>query len=349
MTDFTVLVLHGAFASSVSTTVDALRAAASLAPRAGVRAPTWRVVSADGGPIELTGGLTVATTQVPTAAEGSTWIVPGLATDTRRAVLARLQRADVAVLRQRVQRHVASGGTIAASCSAVFLLQSAGLVAGRRATTTWWLAGLLAELEPDCTVDADQMVCADGPVITGGAALAQTDLMLHLLRRYGGSALADAVARTLVIDARQAQAPYVVPELLANGDALVSDVIGRIESALPHPPSVAELAAALAISERTLSRQLHRATGRSTFALVQSVKLRRARVLLETSTLSVEQVALAVGYQDSTALRRAMLKVSGATPSRYRTPGQVSRVSVDLAGSPEAHADQPSRTRSSSQ
>ncbi|RNL60697.1 helix-turn-helix domain-containing protein [Nocardioides marmoriginsengisoli] len=318
MTDFTVLVLDGAFASGVAATVDSLRSAAALAPRAGAGAPTWRVVSVAGGPVPLTGGLTVDTTRIPARAEASTWVVPGIATDTAPAVVERLGRDDAIAATRALARHARQGGRVAASCSAVFLLAEAGLLTGRRATTTWWLAPLLAARAPDCTVDADRMICADGPVVTAGAAFAQTDLMLHLLREYGGATLADTVARTLVIDARQAQSEYVVPEVLARGDALVVDLVERIESALPHPPSVAHLAKALTISERTLARQVHRATGRSTFALIQSVKIRRARSLLEEGRLSVAQVAEAVGYQDPTALRRAMRKVSGATPSRYR-------------------------------
>ena len=63
------------------------------------------------------------------------------------------------------------------------------MLQGRRATTSWWYAALLKRMAPDCTVDVDRMVCADGPVVTAGAAFAQTDLMLHLLRERCGSAL----------------------------------------------------------------------------------------------------------------------------------------------------------------
>lgn len=318
MADFTVLVLEDAFASSVATTVDALAAAGTLTSRSG-RAPTWRVVSPAGGSVRLSNGLAINADPLPHRRDASTWVVPGIGTETPAVVRERIVRPDARAASAALARHADGGGAIAASCSAVFLLAGPGLLDGRRATTTWWLAPELAALAPGCTVDADRMVVADPPLVTGGAAFAQADVMLHLLREYGGAQLSDAVARTLLIDGRAAQAPYVVPELLANGDALVLDLVARIESALPHPPSVTDLARDLAISERTLSRQVHRATGRTTFALVQSVKLRRARALLEGSRLSVEQVAAAVGYQDATALRRAMRKVAGATPSRYRS------------------------------
>ncbi|MET3961989.1 transcriptional regulator GlxA family with amidase domain [Marmoricola sp. OAE513] len=318
MVDLTVVVLEGAYPSSVAITLDLLGAAAHLAPRLGVATPTWRVCSVDGGQVELTGGTSVATTRLPRRSESSAWVVPGLGTDTLPAVRERLARPDARAAAAGLARHARAGGTVAASCSAVFLLGQAGLLEGRRVTTTWWLAPFLATDVPTCTVDADRMVCTDGNLITGGAALAQTDLMLTVLRRRYGTELTDAVARALLVDARQAQSPYVVPELLANGDEVVARVIAAVEAGLPDPPGVAALASGLSMSERTLARHVTRATGRSTLALIQAVKVRRARALLETSRLSVEQVALAVGYADPTALRRAMKKAVGATPSSYR-------------------------------
>ena len=320
MHDFTVLVLEGAYASSVALTQDMLATAASLAARARVPAPRWRVCSLDGGSVALQGGLSIQTTRLPARSrdDRSTWVLPGLGMGTPALLAQRLAREDLQRAATALQRHARAGGAVAASCSSVFVLQAAGLLEGRRATTTWWLAPLLQQKEPACRVDADRMVCADGPVTTAGAALAQTDLMLHLLRQRCGAVLADAVCRALLIDGRQAQAPFIVPELLASGDDLVARLAARVENALPAAPSVAALADELCMSERSLSRHVHRATGKSTQALVQSVRLRRARALLEGSRMTVDQVAEAVGYQDATALRRLMKKVAGANPSRYR-------------------------------
>lgn len=320
MHDFTVLALDDAYASSLAATLDILSAAQAIAPRLKVPAPRWRLCAPEAGLVRLQGGMQIEAARLPLRERNdrSTWVLPGLGLNTATAVTLRLARADSAVLAQRIARYVHGGGRVAASCSSVFLLHAAGLLEGRRATTSWWHAPLLQRLAPGCAVDADRMVCADGPVTTAGAAFAQTDLMLHLLRAHGGSALADAVSRVLLIDGRQAQSPYIVAEVLANGDSLVAQLAARIEAALPEPPSVTALAEAFCMSERTLSRRIRHATGKSTLALVQSVRLRRARALLEGSRLTVDQVAEAVGYQDATALRRLMKKVAGANPSRYR-------------------------------
>lgn len=321
MTDFTILVLPGAFAASVAATLDVLQAAATLAPRLKLARPTWRVLSPSGGAVPLSSGMRLDTAALPKRrrADTSTWIIPGLGLANAGAVADGLESGDAQRATQAVAAHVARGGHVAASCSAVFLLQAAGLLAGRRVTTSWWMAAELRRLEPRCTVDADRMVCADGPVSTAGAAFAQTDLMLHLLRTQFGAGLADAVGRVLLIDGRQAQAPFVLPVMLSNGNELVARLMARVEAALPQPPSVEALATEFAMSQRTLSRRVRDATGQSTLALVQSVRLNRARMLIESSRMSIEQVAAQVGYEDATALRRLMRKAAGANPSRFRT------------------------------
>ena len=320
MHDFSILVLPGAYASSVAVTLDILQAAATLAPRAKTPRPTWRVLSPDGHGVTLSAGLRLDAMPLPARARdhASTWIVPGLGTDNPAVIEQRLAQDDARRAIDAIRRHAARGGAVAASCSAVFLLQAAGLLADRRATTSWWLAPELRRLEPACIVDADRMVCADGPVTTAGAALAQSDLMLHLLRARFGIALADAVSKVLLIDGRQAQAPFAVPAMMANGSELIRRLTLRIEASLPNPPSVAALADELAMSPRTLARHVRAASGRGTLALVQSVRLNRARQLIESSRMTIAQVAESVGYEDATALRRLMRKAAGAAPSRFR-------------------------------
>ena len=325
--DFTVVVLEGAYAASVAATVDILAAARAMERAAGVAVARVEVCAIDGGrgsgagrSSRLSSGLSVGTSRLRVHAGNarSVWIVPGLGLETAAALDARLAQPDAVRTAGAIARHVARGGRVAAACSAVFLLERAGVLAGRRATTTWWLGRLLAERAAQCAVDTHAMVCADGPIVTAGAAFAQTDLMLHLLRERCGTRLVDRLARMLLLDGRQAQARYVVPELLANGDALIGQITARIEARLPEAPSVAELAASFGMSERTLSRQVRRATGHSTLALLHSIKARRAQTLLRSSRMSVEDIAAHVGYQDASTLRRLLNKVGGGTPLAYR-------------------------------
>lgn len=326
MKDFSIIVVEGAFSSSVTVTLDLLQTASNLSKRYSVAPPKWGVYSLEGGMVKLRNGVSVDTEKLrqTDAPDNSTWVIPGLGLSNPKEISERFVMPDAIGVVDAVRSHVQKGGAVAASCSAVFLLQAAGLLKDRRVTTTWWLAGELKRLEPSCVVDADRMVMADGQITTAGAAFAQTDMMLHLLRVLCGNSLTEAMSRALLIDGRQAQAPFIVPEAFANGDDLISRIAARIEAALPDLPKVGELASEFCMSERTLARHIQKATGKSTLALLQSVKQRRARALLESSRMTVEQVAAAVGYQDATALRRLMRRVAGANPSRFR-PAQINQ------------------------
>ena len=318
--DFTILVLDGAYLSSVALTLDILSAAASVAARVGVAAPRWRVYSTAGNRVQLGHGFAIDAKPLPKSmrADGSIWIVPGLGLESPLDIPGRLEQDDALTAIKALRAHARRGGTVAASCSAVFLLQAAGLLAGRRATTSWWLAPLLQRLDKNCTVDADRMVIEDGQVVTAGAALAQTDLLMYLLRVRFGPVLADTLSRVLLVDARQAQAPFISPSLLASGSELIGKIIAYAEASLPELPGLAELAAQFCMSERTFTRHVRAATGRSAQDLLQSVRLGRARMLLATSRMTVEQIAGQVGYSDATALRRMMRKLVGATPRQFR-------------------------------
>lgn len=332
MYHFTVLILESAYTSSVAVTQDILTAAEILSQRLGMLPLRWRFCSAEGGTVQLQGGMSIKTTKLPPydLSDHSIWIIPGLgyktklwtvsglSHTTKKIIEQRLKEADAQIIIQALATHAKHGGHIAASCSSVFLLNAAGLLQGRQVTTAWWLAPLLQNIAPDCKVDSNKMVCVDGQITTAGAAFSQTDLMLHLLQQSYGSKLVDRVSNIILLNQRHAQTPFIMPEVLARGNDLVTQVINRIENALPVLPSVSKLAEEFCMSERTLSRHIQRTTGKSTLALLQSVKLNYAINLLKNSRMSIEQIAIAVGYNDATALRRLIKKNFGVNPSHYR-------------------------------
>lgn len=325
MRDFEILILEGSNPSGIAMTRDILAAAALFAVRQGEAAPTWGFYSPMGGTVHLQGGISAETLRLPGRVKNSKSIllIPGIWVQDPRELAERIKADDCQRAIRGIATHVAGGGQVAASCSAVFLLQAAGVLKDRQATTTWWLAPELSRIAPDTKVTANRILCVDGPVITAGAAFAQSDVMLYLLRKRFGTRVAEGVSRVLLLHERSEQAQFVVPSVLASGDALVARLTKRVESSLPSVPSVPELAREFCVSERTLGRHVHRATGMGTSDMIQNIRLHRARSLLQHSRMNIEQIAAAVGYQDATALRRLMRKVGGATPSQFRSSTSV--------------------------
>lgn len=257
-----------------------------------------------------------------TAAETSADLVvlPGLGMTTERDIRVRLGEPDALCAAQALQAAAAGGGAcIATSCSGGFLLAMSGLLDGRRATTSWWLAPLFAQMHPQVRLRSDEIVVSDGPCHTAGAAIAQLDLMLTLIARHAGAVLADQCARYLAFGPRRSQSPYIAAGLLAAAD---DDVRQSRSWALEHLQDgvgVGELAAAASMSTRTYARRVHDATGMSPERFLRRVRVERAVELLEATTLPAEQVARAVGYADASALRRAMRQELGNGPRAVRS------------------------------
>jgi transcriptional regulator GlxA family with amidase domain len=325
MQTFTVLLLNGAFATSVSSTLDILSTAASLSRQLGTAKPVWRIASPSGGLIRLSSGLNISTTKLGSINpinDRSVWIIPGLGVTNAASIDNRLIQTDAISAAKSIRAHVDSNKTVAASCSAVFLLERSGCLIGKKITTTWWLAAHLRQrlktTRLATQVDSEKLLIVDGNVITAGAASAHNDLMLHLIKEYYGEKLAQAVCGVLLFDLRASQAQYAIASVLASVDSKVAELNKRIEISLPNVPSIKDLARAMNMTERTMARHVVAATGLPPSALVKQVRLTKTTWLLEHSQLSVEKIAESVGYADGTALRRMLKKATSATPLQLR-------------------------------
>jgi transcriptional regulator GlxA family with amidase domain len=317
-----VLALDGVMDSSLAITLDTLRTAQALRGRGRRRVELqWSVIGQrrtvrTGGGLRLTADLTFR--EVQASATRAEWlIVPGLGLTSDSAIASRLRRPDtlaaIAVLQERrVAKYVA------ASCSAVFLLAEAGLLDRRSATTTWWLSQTFRARHPNVRLDEAQMLVRDGAFLTAGSAYAQLDLVLAVIAATAGPEIAHLCSRYMLIDRRASQARYMIPSHVRHVDATVIAAERWIDANLSRPITITDLASAIAVSPKTLSRRISAATGSSPIRFLQRRRLHEAVHLIETTTLTLDTVAEQVGYQDATALRKIVRRELGMTPSALR-------------------------------
>ncbi len=93
----------------------------------------------------------------------------------------------------------ARGARLVSICSGAFVIAATGLLDGRRAATHWRYADELRRLHPSVVVDERVLYVDDGLLLTSAGSAAGLDLCLHLVRRDHGAAIANQVARRLVI------------------------------------------------------------------------------------------------------------------------------------------------------
>jgi transcriptional regulator GlxA family with amidase domain len=213
------------------------------------------------------------------------------------------------------------GAAIAAHCVGTFALAAAGLVDGLRVTTHWQFADELAACHPEATVQQEALYIDEGTIITGAGAAAGMDMCLHLIRREHGAGLANKIARGLVIPPHRdgGQAQYVsTPVPSDSDDQRLAAVLAWARAHLSHPISVDLLAARALMSRRSFARHFRLATGTSPHAWLRNQRLSLAEELLETTNLSIEQIADRVGYRSAAVLREQFVLRRGVSPSDYR-------------------------------
>lgn len=100
----------------------------------------------------------------------------------------------------RIRDAAATGTVIASVCTGALLLASAGLLAGRPATTHRRALDELTRAEPTVLLRPEDRWVDDGDIITGAGISAGIDLALHLVERLAGRQRAREVRRDLQYD-----------------------------------------------------------------------------------------------------------------------------------------------------
>jgi transcriptional regulator GlxA family with amidase domain len=206
-------------------------------------------------------------------------------------------------------------------CTGAFVLGSAGLLDGKRATTHWqWLSGLRESFPKACVVD-DGIFVRDGRVWTSAGLMAGVDLMLALVEEQQGHAVAMAVAKRMVLFLRRSgkQAQFSSSlERQEKEPARLSELDSFVLEHLHEPLPVSRLAAGLGMSVRTLTRWCRTHLDESPAEVVRRLRIEAAQRLLEESSLPLKTIAARTGLGDPSTLWRIFGQHLGVTPAAYR-------------------------------
>ena len=219
-----------------------------------------------------------------------------------------------------LRRAAARGVRIASICYGAFALAEAGLLDGRRATTHWDAAEQLAQRYPEITVEPNVLFVDEGSVLTSAGAAAGLDLCLHLVRRDHGVSAANEIARGLVTAPHRSggQAQYLPKNsAVCRGDTLAATrewVMSRLGQQL----TIDDLAAHAQMSPRTFLRRFAEETGTTPLQWILRARIDSARALLESTRLSVDQIADQVGLGTGANLRLHFRRIVDVTPTEYR-------------------------------
>ncbi|MES3021410.1 MAG: helix-turn-helix domain-containing protein [Pseudomonadota bacterium] len=274
-------------------------------------------LSSAGGMVSCEGGV-IFPTEAVQAGMHDVLLVPGIVHEETRdlpMVLGRLGPECAAL-----QRFTQGGGLVASNCSGTFLLAEAGLLHGRRATTSWWLSKLFQKRYPDVLIDTEALVILDGPILSSGAVTAYIDLGLWMVGHFGSESLRQMSAKILAADSnRTSQMPYISAAMVqGDGHAVVERARRWLNQHMDQEWDMGQLAEYCNTSPRTLLRRFQKAVGLSPVQYTQQLRVERAKGLLESTMLSLEDITERCGYANVSTFSTVFKRWAQVTPREYR-------------------------------
>ncbi|RAQ90613.1 transcriptional regulator FtrA [Burkholderia pseudomallei] len=282
-------------------------------PELGVDWYRFAVCASEPGPVRAAGGIKVqAPYRLTLMDRADTIVIPGWRDPDETPPEPLLKKLRAAHRR---------GARLCSICSGVFVLAAAGVLDGATVTTHWRYAERLQARYPALRVNPDALYVDAGRIVTSAGSAAGLDMLMHLVRRDHGSAIANRVAQRLVLPPHRdgGQAQFVPRPLPSVGGDRLAKLIDWMRAHAGQPHTLASLAARAAMSPRTLQRQFRDATGLGPYEWLIRERVGLAKEMIERDpALPVARVAALAGFGSEESLRRHFRRIAATSPAAYR-------------------------------
>jgi AraC family transcriptional regulator, carnitine catabolism transcriptional activator len=293
--DFYFLLLPGFSAIGFISAIEPLR----VANRFRGELYRWHVLSADGGAVLASNGMSVnADAALEPLKKGATlWVVAGF--EPLKSATASLERW--------LHRLDGEGVTLGGIDTGSVVLAEAGLLEGHRVTLHWEAIEAFKESYPQLSV-TQELFEIDRRRITCAGGTASIDLMLDLIGQAYGPELAIQVSEQFVLGRIRPRKDHQRMEIASRygiRNKKLVHVIGEMETHSEPPLSTLALAESINVTRRQLERlfRLHLNDTPSNFYL--RLRLEKARQLLRQTDMSVLEVSIACGFESPSYFTRS--------------------------------------------
>ncbi len=275
---------------------------------------SWDIVSLDGKSVQGEGDVTIVPHgTIHDITVTSFILIPGFLSPLK--FIGRVPEEII----DWISLHHKKDVLIGSSCTGTFLLAETGLLNGKTATTNLKFSRYFQKLYPDVNLKPERILTEDGGFICAGAATSYMDLCIYLIEKFGYAELAAICAKALLMEPRRSQSPYFIFDYQKHHtDNIVKKAQYFMEKKFTESISVESLAADLGLSQRHFMRRFKMATGDSPLLYLQRIRIESAKLLLEKTMQSIDEITQQVGYEDPNSFRKLFKKNTGLSPNEYR-------------------------------
>ena len=210
------------------------------------------------------------------------------------------------------------GSTVIAVDTGAFALARAGLTGARKLVLHWEAMPAYLERFPEAEIE-NRLYLIDKQIVFCAGGVGMLDLMIELISRLRGSALAQEVANALIHTPREGAHPQRLGESSSDAkQSLSRQIVTKMEKHLDFPLSPQSLSEHLGISVRKLERYCAQQFGQAPTQLYLLVRLQAARNLLFYEELAIKDIAIACGFSYPSVFTRAFAAQFGQSPRKFR-------------------------------
>lgn len=202
------------------------------------------------------------------------------------------------------------GINICSICVGIFWLAESGLLVGKKSTTHWKYLDILEQKYPETSVQKDNLFIVEDNLYMSAGVSSGIDLSLHILEQLFDYNLSLEVAKEIVYYFRRAGSDPQLSSFLQyrnHIDNSVHKIQDYIMNNLNRKFTLDDIAAAVNMSKRNLSRKFKKTTQLTIGHYIDLIRAERAKHLLSKGT-KMEQVARECGFKSTNQLRVLMRK-----------------------------------------
>jgi AraC family carnitine catabolism transcriptional activator len=269
----------------------------------------WRIVTADGRPVTASNGIDLHPQAALSDPSDSTCIFAISSFNPLRHYNVEIGQQ----LRNRVQK----GAMLGAIDTGCFVLAEAQLINATSVTLHWEAMPAFRERFPQVQFQEEARFTISPKLMTSAGAMASIDLMLEVISRDHGNALALQVSEQLVsgwVRDRTDHQRLQIASRYQVHNAKVAQTIGFMEQHLESPLSSDALALRIGVTRRQLERLFQEHLGVTPVHFYLGLRLARARHLLRQSSMDVIEIAMACGFASASAFSRAYRRQFSVAP-----------------------------------
>ncbi|MDT3403221.1 GlxA family transcriptional regulator [Mucilaginibacter terrae] len=218
----------------------------------------------------------------------------------------------------------AAGSEVASLCLGAFLLASTGLLNGHKCATHWMAANAFKQMFPDVELVTEKIITDEQGIYSSGGAFSYLNLILYLIEKFAGREMAILSSKVFAIEMeRSSQSPFIIFQgQKDHTDDPIKKAQEYIEQNYQEKITVEQLASMFALGRRNLERRFKKATANTVVEYIQRVKIEAAKMNLENTRDSVNEVMYNVGYTDTKAFRSTFKRITGLSPIEYKNKYQ---------------------------